>query len=224
MGSDGFHEYIGLGVSASSAGWPAAWPAGGSASPAGGLSSSGNGLWLLGRRRTSPEAVLAGSGPAGPAGQADRTPVPLPVARPLAPMPPAAPPVVPTPVAAAPVEPTPVEPTPVSPRPLAPRPPAEPGACPSAPAGKTRRGGTIRFWAEPGASIHGSSLTASQRVPRADDRTPGVRAPRSAGTRSRASASAEPGRYLPLGRVVCVCAAAQRGIPARRTARRTVAA
>ena len=63
MGSDGFQEYIGLGSSASSAD-PLA---GGPARPAGGASRSGNGLWLLGRRRTSPEAVMDGPGSAGPA-------------------------------------------------------------------------------------------------------------------------------------------------------------
>src|SRR5580693_8221524 len=89
-------------------------------SPGGGPCRSGNGLWLFGRRRTSPDAVMGGD--PGSAGLlASGRPVPVPPA----------------------------------PAPLA----AEPVAGPSAPTGKTRRGGTFRLWPEPGASIHGSSLT-----------------------------------------------------------------
>ena len=62
MVSEGFHEYMGRLSSASS---PEPLPAGGS-SPGGGPPRSGNGLWLFGLRRTSPEAVMGG-GPAGPA-------------------------------------------------------------------------------------------------------------------------------------------------------------
>ena len=43
--------------------------------------------------------------------------------------------------------------------------PAGPAAGPSAPTGKTRRGGTIRLWPEPGASIHGSSLAGFSAGP-----------------------------------------------------------
>ena len=69
-------------------------PAGGS-SPGGGPSRSGNGLWLFGLRRTSPEAVMGG-GPGQPPAVAGRRPaspassrVPSPAPRPPAPRPPA---------------------------------------------------------------------------------------------------------------------------------------